>query len=144
VVAVADVDRVGVRDVYQALLERTRYIRRDDWRLHNVPLTSLVVQGPARNSIFPLKIMTSWMRHNTLVHPPIVYTALEPDAPVTGKDRTALESYYNDEAAGRFESFVESARRFRLAAEHIGPDTLSYRATGYDNKMLDETVARRS
>jgi hypothetical protein len=138
------VDRIGIDDVYQALLERTRYIRRDDWRLHNVPLASLVVQEPTTNSIFPLKTMTSWMRHNTLMHPPIVHTALEPDAPIAGEKRAALEAHYNDEAAERFASFVESARRFRLAAERIGPDTLSYRATGYDNRMLDETIAERT
>jgi multimeric flavodoxin WrbA len=143
-VAVADVDRIGIDDVYQALLERTRYIRRDDWRLHNVPLAPLVVQEPSMNSIFPMKIMTSWMRHNTIVHPPIIHNALEPDAPIAGEKREALESYYNEESSDSFESFVESAMEFRAAATLSGSNELSYRATGYDNKMLDKTVAERS
>jgi multimeric flavodoxin WrbA len=143
-IAVADVDRISIDDVYQALLERTRYIRRDDWRLHNVPLAPLVVQEPSTNSIFPMKIMTSWMRHNTIVHPPILHTAIEPEAPVADEERERLETYYNYESYKSFESFVDSAMGFRAAAKRTGPEKLSYRATGYDNKMLDDTVAERT
>lgn len=143
-IAVADVDRIGIDDVYQALLERTRYIRRDDWRLHNVPLAPLVVQEPSMNSIFPMKIMTSWMRHNTIVHPPIIHNSIEPDAPIANEERKKLESYYNTESYEAFESFINSAIQFRAAAKRNGPDKLSYRATGYDNKMLDDTVAERT
>jgi multimeric flavodoxin WrbA len=144
VIAVADIDHPGIDDVYQALLERTRYIRRDDWRLHNVPLAPLVVQEPSTNSIFPMKIMTAWMRHNTIVHPPIIRTALEPDLPITDEKRMALESYYNEASFESFESFIESAMCFRAVTAHTSSDLLSYRATGYENKMLDETVAERS
>jgi hypothetical protein len=142
-IAVADVDRLGIDDVYQALLERTRYLRRDDWRLHNVPLAPLVVQEPSVNSIFPMKIMTSWMRHNTVVHQPIIHTTLEPDAPIDGVERTKLESYYNKESYDIFESFIDSAMRYRASAKLAGSNKLSYRATGYNNKMLDKTVAER-
>lgn len=67
-IATYDVDGEGIEDVYQALLERTRYIRRDDWRLHNVPLTAYVVRPPDKSSTYHMKIMTSWMRHNTVFH----------------------------------------------------------------------------
>lgn len=145
-VAALDTEASGIQDVYQALLERTRYLRRDDWRLHNVPLAAYVVKSPQRPSTYPMKIMTSWMRHNTLVHPPIVRTRFEAgeDAPIDDETATELESYYNSTARARLREFVDSARRLRAAAEQEGPDVLSYKATGYDNKMLDRTSARRT
>jgi multimeric flavodoxin WrbA len=146
VVAAMDTGDDGIADVYQALLERTRYIRRDDWRLHNVPLAAYVVKTPGRPSTFPIKIMTSWMRHNTIVHPPIVHTTfdLDADAPIDQTTAAELETYYNQKSTDRLERFVESARRISAASNLLGPDTLSYKATGYRNKILDQTTAKRT
>ena len=143
VIGVLDSDETGIDDVYQALLERTRYIRRDDWRLHNVPLAAYVVKPPNRSSTYPMKIMTSWMRHNTIVHEPIVHTKFGSDVPVDDKQLAALEDHYNRSAQESIESFVESAKQFRAAARMTGSDKLSYKATGYRNKILDDTVAER-
>lgn len=145
-VAAYDGDEAGIDDVYQTLLERTRYIRRDDWRLHNLPLAAYVVRPPDTTSTYPMKIMTSWMRHNTIVHPPIVQTTFEAgdDAPVDAEVAAELEAHYNEEPTEQFASFVEKARRLRAASELTGPDEVSYKATGYQNKMLDETLAKRT
>jgi len=146
VVAALDVDQSGIDDMYQTLLERTRYIRRDDWRLHNVPLSAFVVKPPNRSSTYPMKIMTSWMRHNTIVHEPMVHTHFDRtgDEPVDEADLDALEQYYNEQTTDTLRSFVDSAKRLRAAARLTGPDKLSYKATGYRNKILDETVAERT
>jgi hypothetical protein len=103
-----------------------------------------VVTQPDRSSIYPLKIMTSWMRHNTILAPPIVCTRIDPDAPIDEASRRDLEAYYNETAEDRFRSFVDAARRLRAASKSLGPDKLSYKATGYQNKMLDKTEAKRS
>lgn len=141
-----DGDGDGIEDVYQALLERTRYIRRDDWRLHNIPLAAYVVRPPEKESTYPMKIMTSWMRHNTVIHPPIVNVtfAADEDAPFDAEEAAELEAHYNEDATEQFANFVEAARRFRAASELTGSDELSYKATGYENKMLDQTVASRT
>lgn len=135
-----------IEDIYQALLERTRYLRRDDWRLHNIPLAAYVIKDPERPTTYPMKIMTSWMRHNTILHPPIVRTnfAVDDAAPFDADTATELDEYYNRTATDRLGAFVSSARRIRAAAERGDPEELSYRATGYKNKMLDQTSAERT
>lgn len=146
IIGALDTGASGVRDVYQALLERTRYLRRDDWRLHNRPLAAYVLTAADRSSTYPLKIMTSWMRHNTLVHPPIVETTFsdEGDVPVDGAALDALQEHYNTKSEDALASFVRSAKAFRVASRLTGSDQLSYKATGYANKMLDDTVAERT
>lgn len=144
VIAALDTDERDIMDTYQALLERTRYIRRDDWRLHNIPLMAYVVTSPGRQTTYPMKIMTSWMRHNTIVHRPGVYTTFANDGAVDEQTVANFEEHYNEDARDAFASFVDSARRFRAAAQRTGSDVLSYKATGYRNKILDETVAERT
>ncbi|MFB6179807.1 MAG: flavodoxin family protein [Halorientalis sp.] len=143
-IAALDSNDNDIRDVYQGLLERTRYLRRDDWRLHNVPLAAFLVTDPGQPSTYPMKIMTSWMRHNTIVNQPIIHTRFDTDdAPIDSAARSALEKHYNAEANEAFETFVRTAKRLRAAAAQSGPDRLSYKATGYRNKILDSTEAKR-
>lgn len=145
-IGVLDTGEKGINDVYQALLERTRYIRRDDWRLHNIPLAAYVIKSPSRPSTYPLKIMTSWMRHNTLVHPPIVHTKFDaiPETAIDQSTANELEQHYSGDTREKLEGFVHSARRLRTASEIDGPDLLSYKATGYKNKILDSTASERT
>lgn len=146
VVAAYDGDETGIEDTYQTLLERTRYIRRDDWRLHNLPLAAYVVHTPGKSSTYPMKIMTSWMRHNTIINPPIVHTTVDPagETPIDAETAADLEAHYNEGATDRFADFLRRARRLRAAAELSDADELSYKATGYQNKILDRTVSTRT
>ncbi len=57
--------------MYHKVLERTRTIRRDNFLLSNVPVTSLSIEELPSNSLFSLKVMTSFLRHNTVIHPPL-------------------------------------------------------------------------
>ena len=146
VIAAYDGDEDGITDTYQTLLERTRYIRRDDWRLHNLPLAAYVVRTPQKSSTYPMKIMTSWMRHNTIINPPIIHTSVDATGETPLDDETAaeLEAHYNEGATEQFADFVARARRLRAAAETTDADELSYKATGYQNKILDQTVSSRT
>lgn len=58
---------------YQALTERTRYIRRDNFELTNKLMTafSLNQVGARINSLHSLKTLTSYIRHNAVMHKPI-------------------------------------------------------------------------
>jgi len=59
------------KSVYQRVLERTRQIRRDNFLLTNIPITSLSIEEIPNNSLFSLKVMTSFLRHNTVIYPPL-------------------------------------------------------------------------
>jgi len=65
------------KSVYQKVLERTRQIRRDNFLLTNVPVTSFTVEENNQQiflgscNLFSLKVMTSFLRHNTVIFPPI-------------------------------------------------------------------------
>ena len=58
---------------YQAFTERTRYLRRDDFQLTNTCLVSMFINevGSINNPLHPLKVLTSYIRHNTIVLKPI-------------------------------------------------------------------------
>lgn len=58
---------------YQVLMERTRYIRRNHFELTNKLMTSfsLTQVGAKINSLHALKTVTSYIRHNTIMHKPI-------------------------------------------------------------------------
>jgi multimeric flavodoxin WrbA len=146
VVGALDTDEEGIDDVYQTLLERTRYIRRDDWRLHNVPLQAYILTDTETQSTFPLKIMTSWMRHNTVIHPPIVHQTLDSELHDRADEEAldTIEQHYAERAAEQFSEFINQARAVRGASELEGGDKLSYKATGYQNKILDKTTSERS
>jgi multimeric flavodoxin WrbA len=58
---------------YQALMERTRYIRRNHFELTNKLMTSfsLTQVGAKINSLHAMKTVTSYIRHNSIMHKPI-------------------------------------------------------------------------
>ncbi len=58
---------------YQALIERTRFIRRNDFELTDKLLTSftLAEAGALGSAYFPMKTVTSYIRHNVIIHRPI-------------------------------------------------------------------------
>ncbi len=61
----------NVKDVYHKVLERTRTIRRDNFMLSNVPIAPISLEEFPGNPLFPLKVMTSFLRHNTVICPPV-------------------------------------------------------------------------
>lgn len=61
-------DTSKVKSIYQKFIERSRYIRRDDFRLTNVLTTALSLNEIGTNNLFNLRAMTSFIRHNTILH----------------------------------------------------------------------------
>jgi len=134
IIASMDVeDETNAVDVYQALLERTRYLRRDDWRLHNTPLCTYLVKDAHVNSIIPMKVMSSWMRHNTIVNPPIEKIRY-PDGVSPDTNRSAE----------KLAAFIDNAKQIRKGRQLAGKSQLSYKATGYEQKVLDTTSVERT
>lgn len=124
-----DMSQVQYR--YQAFMERTRFIRRNDFELTNTPIAGLLLSeiGGHANPIHNLKVMTSFMRHNGIMTRPITRTIHE------GK---VLESGQAD-----FEEFVKRTAMLREARNHSPAVSVSYEADGYSDTRLDPTSACR-
>ncbi|MBI4971502.1 MAG: NAD(P)H-dependent oxidoreductase [Candidatus Omnitrophica bacterium] len=116
---------------YQAFMERTRFIRRNDFELTNIPMTGLLLNevGAFINPIHNLKVMTSFMRHNGIMLKPVTAYAHN------GK---MLESNSSD-----FISFIRYAQKIKEARKISDPIEVSYKALGYGDKRLDNTAALR-
>lgn len=64
-------DRTGLTSVYQRFFERTRYLRRSDYMLSNRVIIPLVFCEIGRNEHLDLRLISSFIRHNTIVHKPM-------------------------------------------------------------------------
>jgi len=114
---------------YQAFMERTRFIRRNDFELTNKIILSLNIEevGATTNTLFDVKAITSFIRHNTVIVKPLQLifhegkTLVEPDF-------SEYFPLFHKIVNGRYET---------------DPLEVSYKATGYDNKTLDHTAAVR-
>ena len=54
----------GNLDMYQTFFERTRYLRHDNFKFSNIPLAAITFEKQDNNSVFPLRAITSLLRHN--------------------------------------------------------------------------------
>lgn len=52
-------------DIFRTFIERTRFIRRDNFRLTNVPVGSLCVGEYGTDALLDLRILSAALRHNT-------------------------------------------------------------------------------
>jgi len=58
--------------VYQQFMERTRYIRRDNYLYSDVLVAPFVVSELSARQNIHMRIMTSMVRHQTIIHHPII------------------------------------------------------------------------
>lgn len=65
-------DREGLKSVYQQFMERTRYIRRGDYAFTDRLVAPLVFAEIGANENLDIRMMTSFLRHHTVMHRPIV------------------------------------------------------------------------
>ena len=119
---------------YQAFTERTRFIRRNDFELSNYPITGFLLNevGASSNTIFELKVMTSYMRHNAIMLNPITEHLLD--------NKVIVNGYHH------FSSFIDRAQKIRQGRDNAEPIEVSYKATGaggYGDGRLDNTAAYR-
>ncbi|MES0488518.1 MAG: NAD(P)H-dependent oxidoreductase [Leptospirales bacterium] len=114
---------------YQAFMERTRFIRRNDFELTNKIILSLNIEevGATKNNIFDVKAITSFIRHNTVIVKPL-QLIFHKGKILVEPDFAEYFPIFDKIVNGRFE---------------IDPFEVSYKATGYDNKTLDHTAAIR-
>lgn len=117
--AYSPVDRSDVRSVYQRFIERTRYLRRDDYVFTDVLVAPLVVSEVDSNQSLHIRMMTSFIRHHTIIHHPVLGivhrgTLLNPEG-------------FSENAR----SFARTARRCRSGRRAAALYTTSYHPVGY-------------
>jgi multimeric flavodoxin WrbA len=54
-------------DSYQTFIERARFIRRNNFELTDIPVSSFHIEEQGVNSIFHIRVLTSMIRHNTII-----------------------------------------------------------------------------
>ena len=62
----------AVRSTYQTFIERTRYIRRSDYIWSDVMIAPLVLEEPGDYRSLPIRMMTSFIRHHTVMAKPMI------------------------------------------------------------------------
>jgi multimeric flavodoxin WrbA len=70
--AYSPVDKTDVISVYQKFIERTRYIRRDNYALGDLLMAPLVISEVNSNQNLHIRMTTSLIRHHSIIHHPIL------------------------------------------------------------------------
>lgn len=65
-------ERKGLISVYQEFMERTRYLRRGDYVFTDHLVVPFVLAEVGANEIMDIRLMTSFIRHHTVIAKPIV------------------------------------------------------------------------
>lgn len=72
VAAYSPKDRARTHSVYQKFIERTRYIRRDDYQWSDRLCAPFVVSEIGSNQNLHVRMLTSMVRHDTVLHHPML------------------------------------------------------------------------
>ncbi len=114
---------------YQVFIERTRFIRRSDFLLTNTPIISFFINelGSRNNALHNLKVVTSYLRHNTFMLKPVELNIRKG------------EIYYEDD----FSDYLELISKIKSGRELVDATVVSYKADGYGDKSLDNTSGIR-
>lgn len=72
IAAYSPIDRSEILSVYQQFIERTRYLRRDDYVFADMPIAPFVISEVGANQNLHIRMLTSAIRHHTVLHHPII------------------------------------------------------------------------
>lgn len=136
-VTLSSQDRQNVITKYQELIERTRYLRRGDYVLSNMPVSPLTFEEIGFGENYAIRLATSFVRHHTII--------LNPIAGYLQRGQLINEK----EMYTRFSAFIESAKMLTAARiASIGHnESLKYEPVGYilstDKDKEDERLNKR-
>jgi multimeric flavodoxin WrbA len=126
-------DRGDVRSMYQQFIERTRYLRRDNYVLSDLLAAPFVITELSARQNLHLRMLTSIMRHNTVLHHPIIGMM----------HRGQLLNQERLQAVG--EDFVKRAYQLTVGRYLAGPQPdRVYRPIGYEVSARRAEEDRRS
>ncbi len=114
---------------YQAFTERTRFMRRDDFQLTNTPILSMYIDevGSINNTLHNLKILTSYIRHNTIL--------LKPVNIILEREKIIYKDNFNQ--------YLPLLNSIANGRENSPASSISYKATGYSDSRLNDTSRMR-
>lgn len=116
------VDRSGLKSVYQEFMERTRYLRRGDYVFTDRLVVPLVFAEVGADEHLDIRMMTSFIRHHTVLCKPVVGLIHE---------GTLINE--KDVAAGLEQAVAEGRRLLagRLASVSLNHASTAYNPVGY-------------
>ncbi|MEM7144550.1 MAG: NAD(P)H-dependent oxidoreductase [Verrucomicrobiota bacterium] len=115
-------DGAEVESNYQQFIERTRYLRRGDYVFSNNVVAPMVLEELGSRENMPMRIMTSMIRHHTIMTRPIVGHLHEGEI-LNGR-----------QVASEFREMLEASRSIaggRLAEVRSGLAETKYNPVGY-------------
>lgn len=117
--AYSPVDRHAVRSVYQRVIERTRYLRRDDYVFADLLAAPLVISEVGSNQNLHIRMLTSLIRQHTVLHHPLI--GIEHRGQLLNE-----EAFY-----GQARSFAHEARRLAAGRAAVAGRQYRYNPMGY-------------
>lgn len=109
-------------DNFQVFMERTRFVRRNDFELADRAFSSLTLTD-SLTDIFPLRAMTSFLRHNMFIVGPF-YRGLHGNNGKIVLDNISLNTFIE-----RFENITKKTRHARDIGLNVADS--KYEAIGY-------------
>lgn len=122
-------DRSNINSVYQKFIERTRYLRRDDYLFHNLLVAPFVVSEVSANQNLHIRMLTSMIRHNTILHQPLIGFEYK---------KNILNF---DELLANGQSFVDMAIQSKYPSEYSdSKEAATYNPIGYIISKLEKDL----
>lgn len=130
---------VGLESNYQKFIERTRYIRRGDYSLNNLMVAPLVCEEIGANQSMAMRMMSSLLRHHTVMAKPFVYYL---------NDGMAINQQAVYDQMSEFVSLLENYTTNKLASYLTHKEHFKYKPMGYVLSVVkegqDERLKKRS
>ena len=138
-VAYSPLNRDQLQSNYQQFIERTRYLRRGDYVLSDVVTAPIVIEEIGANENLSIRMMTSMIRHHTIVGKPI--HIFQKNGEILNEVE-ALDDFNN------LNIQFQRVARSRLLAYASGVNHLKYNPVGYvlsaQKDKEDQKLLRRS
>lgn len=128
-------DRAALTSVYQQFIERTRYLRRDNYVFTDLLMAPFVVSELSARQNLHLRMLTSTVRHHTVLHHPLI--AMMHEGRLLDEDGLRKTG----------DSFLAQARQLTLGRYLRGlPEDVVYHPKGYEisaaKARLDRQLGR--
>jgi multimeric flavodoxin WrbA len=127
-------ERSTVKSVYQQFIERTRYLRRDNYAFEDLLVAPYVVSDIEARQSLHIRLATSMIRHHTILHRPII--AFESEGQPLNTAAVARDC----------DLFLARSRELLLGRYLQSRDETEYRPVGYQisaAKALEERASGR-
>jgi len=128
-------DRQDIKSVYQKFIERTRYIRRDDYRFTDLLGAPFVISEVGSNQNLHIRMITSYIRHHTIMHHPFI--GIEHEGKLLDRESLVQKGV----------EFAHNAKKLtigRLKAPSVAAQEVAYNPIGYQISLEKSELDRKA